>query len=243
MTDRGPADPSAFDVLERWCAAASPSGSTGRSVAERDSISGLIESYLDSYAYEHLPKRDRTWWEERWNEDEEAAAFSRMFGPEWIVRSMEEFLGWFVIRKVMAPREDIARYGPLCAELLDWMRAEGVVAGSDVDTAMDRALRAGAELPSADELGDLLSSSGEGIDHGAILETRDWVDEIATIIRVEPGALWFRSELGEEVGPVRVPERATEIARLGWELSAARFGRASDGWYVLEMGGVYPRQI
>jgi hypothetical protein len=63
---------------------------------------------------------------------------------------------------------------------------------------------------------------------------------MATIDRIEPGALWFRGETGDVVGPVRVPERAAETAQIGWELSAAAFGRTQDGWYVLEMGNVYP---
>lgn len=39
---------------------------------------------------------------------------------------------------------------------------------------------------------------------------------------------------------MRVPERAAEIARIGWALSAASFGRTAEGWHVLEMGNVYP---
>jgi hypothetical protein len=240
MSDRRPADPSAFDVLERWCAPTSPSSAKGRTFTERDSVAQLIADHLDSYAYERLSKRDRTWWEERWNADEEAGAFSRLFGPEWIVDSMDAFLGWFVIRKVMAPREELATYGPLCVDLLRWMESEGLASGSDVEAAIDRALRAGEELPLADELGELLYFSGKDLEPDAILETVDWEVEMGAIVRVEPGALWFRSETGEEVGPVRVPERGTDIARIGWKLSAAVFGRAAGGWYVLEMGNVYP---
>lgn len=153
---------------------------------------------------------------------------------------MDEFLGWFVIRKVMAPREELATYGPLCVDLLRLLESQGLVSGSDIEEAIDRALRASEELPLADELGELLYQSGTHLEPDAILETRDWEVERGAIVRIEPGAVWFRSETGEEVGPVRVPERGTEIARIGWELSAAVFGRAPDGWYVLEMGNVYP---
>jgi hypothetical protein len=240
MEERRAAEPSAHDVLERWRSRAARPDSQEQSFTGRDAVAQLIASHLDSYAYDRLSKQDRTWWEERWNQDEDAGSFSRLFGPEWIVESMDDFFDWFVIRKVIAPRVELATYGPLCVDLLEWMGSEGLDSGSDVAGAIDRARRATEELPLADELGEFLDASGEELAPDAILEERDWENEMAAIVRIEPGALWFRSESGETVGPVRVPERAAQISTIGWKLSAARFGRAEDGWYVLEMGNVYP---
>ena len=73
----------------------------------------------------------------------------------------------------------------------------------------------------------------------ALLEFADWENELAEIERIEPGRLWFRSELGE-IGPVLVPERAAEVAKLGWAISALSFGRTDAGWHILDMGNVYP---
>jgi hypothetical protein len=207
---------------------------------DRDRVAHLIADHLDSYAYERLPKPDRTWWESRWNEDEEAGAFSRLFGPEWIVEIIDDFLGWFVFRKVMAPPEQVATFGPLCEELLRWMASEGHATLAQVAGPVERARRAADELPLADELGTLLYASSEAHADDEVTETADWVDQMAVIVRTEPGALWFRSETGRELGPVRVPERAAEIARVGWQVSAASFGRLDDGWCMLEIGNVYP---
>lgn len=90
MVDRRPAEPSARDVLERWAGLGPPPGPDEPPFTDRDAVAELIADYLDSYAYERLSKADRAWSETRWNEDEEAGAFSRLFGPEWIVEGMDE---------------------------------------------------------------------------------------------------------------------------------------------------------
>lgn len=127
MTERKPAEPSAHDALERW-RALGPRTTGERTFSDRDAVAELIASHLDAYAYEHLSKRDRAWWERVWNADEEVGAFSRLFGPEWIVDMMDGFLGWFLIRKVAASREDMAAYPVLCEDLVRWLVDEGLVA-------------------------------------------------------------------------------------------------------------------
>jgi hypothetical protein len=173
MNERRPADPSAWEVLDRWCHAAPPPGSDERAFISRDAVAELIADNLDGYAYERLSKADRAWWQERRKQDEEAGAFSRLFGREWIVETMDDFLGWFVIRKVMAGREELAAYGPLCVDLLRWMESQGLASGRAMDAAIDRAWRAAEDLPLADELGELLTVGGEELEPDAILETVD----------------------------------------------------------------------
>ena len=92
---------------------------------------------------------------------------------------------------------------------------------------------AARDLPLAEELSTLLYDTGKGVDHDAVLEYVDWESELAEISRVEEGRLWLRSELGE-IGPVIVAERASEIAKLGWQISAPGFGRTNAGWHILE---------
>ena len=118
MSTRQPAKPSARRVLERW-RDLSPRREGDPPFTDRDAVTQLLIDNLDAYAYEHLPKTDRTWWERKWNEDEEAGAFSRLFGPEWIAETMDGFLGWFLIRKVVARPDEMGTYATLCVELLD----------------------------------------------------------------------------------------------------------------------------
>src|SRR5919201_1160856 len=64
----------------------------------------LLRSSLNGYAYQSLDGLE----EERWRKaldagDEEA--FTRLFGPEKMIENLGEFLGYFMVRKVMASQE------------------------------------------------------------------------------------------------------------------------------------------
>lgn len=106
-------------------------------------------------------------------------------------------------------------------------------------TAGELSAAAARDLPDADRLGELLYRPGAALGPEDIEEHVDWETELAQISRVEPGKLWFQSELGE-IGPVKVPRAASELARVGWQVSALVFGRTKIGWFVTEVGNVYP---
>jgi hypothetical protein len=228
------ASPSINDVLDRFVATEG-----ALDTGFREDVADLLRSYLDGYGHEMLSEPERELARARFDEDEETAAFCNQFGPEYILEGLPGFLGWFVIRKVMAVPEQTAAFRPVSAELAAWLVAEGIVEPGAADGAAALACSAASDLPVAEQLGSLLYVSAEELDHEAVLEYVDWETESSEISRIEPGRLWFRSELGE-IGPVIVPPRAAEIAKLGWSVSALLFGRTEAGWYVLEMGNVYP---
>lgn len=227
-----PASPSIEEVLARFLGRP---GATG----DDEAVVELLRSYLDGYGHQMLPDEEATSFFERYDEDEEAGAFCKLFGPAYILEGLPEFLSWFVIRKVAVGPELVAAFGPVADALVRWMVDEGIVSAEAADGAADLASAAARDLPAAEELSGLLYDSREPVGDEGVLEYVDWESELAEISRIEPGRLWFRSELGE-IGPVIVPERATEIARLGWGVSAPGFGRTEAGWRILEMGNVYP---
>lgn len=55
------------------------------------------------------------------------------------------------------------------------------------------------------------------------------------IDRVEAGALWFEGE----IGPVKVPRAASDIAQPGWSTNLV-LGRVNETWHVVEADNVYP---
>ncbi len=199
----------------------------------------MLRSYLDGYGHDLLSPAERRSWQQRYDADEEAGAFCNVFGPERILEGLDGFLGWFVIRKVLGPPEILAAAGPVCARLASWLVEQRYVEAGAADGAEEIAAAAARDLPIAEELSTLLYDSRDDVDEDGVIEYVDWESELAEISRIEPGSLWFRSELGE-IGPVIVPERATDIARLGWAVSAPGFGRTESGWRLLEMGNVYP---
>ena len=219
------ASPSIGEVLERFLDRPGTRDDDGNMVAVVD----LLRSYLDGYGHELLSDEEAAFFQERYEEDEEAGAFCNLFGPERILEGLSEFLGSYVIRKVAAGPELTMAFGPVTDDLVRWLVEEGVVPAEAADGAKELATAAAYDLPAAEELSTLLYDSGRDVDHDAVLEYLDWETELAEISRIEPGRLWFRSELGE-IGPVIVPERATEVARLGWGVSAPGFGRTEAGW-------------
>lgn len=206
---------------------------------DAEGVVDLLRSYLDGYGHQMLSEEEAAYYQEGRDADEEAGAFCKSFEPEFILEGLPEFLGWYVIRKVAAGPELTAAFGPVTEQLVAWLVDEGLVSAASADGAGELTTAAAQDLPAAEELSALLYESGRDVVREAVLEYVDWETELAEISRVEPGRLWFRTELGT-IGPVLVPDRASELARLGWGVSALGFGRTQVGWHILEMGNVYP---
>jgi hypothetical protein len=65
-----------------------------------------------------------------------------------------------------------------------------------------------------------------------------WLRDFLVIERVAPGRIWFE----EVVGPVKVPEVASRLARPGWTVNIV-LGRVGGRWHILEVGNVYPERL
>ena len=105
------------------------------------------------------------------------------------------------------------------------------------EIAVDRARDSARELPAADRLTDLLvevAMKAPAIDVEDVSD-EDWVEHQLTIDRVEPGKIWFEGG----IGPIQVPNRASELAQPGWMVFIVAARRASR-WHLLEVGSVYP---
>ena len=200
----------------------------------------LLRGYLDAEGPERLSRDERTLWESRWDEDVEVASFCRTFGPEKIVPLMEPFLGDYVLHRVMADEETLRVTGLVSHALVAWLERNGSVPADGVAGVRERAERATDELPRSEELRGLLASTVPRRSPGPALEEVDLPHERTPISRVEPGRLWFRTWHGREVGPVEVPERAAELAQVGWTVDGLHLARTPGGWVVLGMGGVAP---
>jgi hypothetical protein len=234
------AKPTIADVFEAFLEE-TDNPSRERPFTDRRAVAELLVDYLDGYAYQDLDKAEDVFWRARFEEDEEGGSFCRTFGPEKVPPNISMFLGWFMIRKVLGPRELMKAAGPVVSELLDWLTSHGYISAEAAADAIERADEAKDELPRADELGSILYDVMKEDPSGSFVEDLDLCDEVVTISRVERGKLWFDHPDGIEVGPLRVPERASKIAVVGWEVSATHFVRTRKGWHLIEMGNVYPR--
>jgi len=196
----------------------------------------LLRHSLNGYAPNTLDKGEH----KRWTRAFEAGdddAFCHLFGPEHILGNVSEFLGYFMIHKVMANQELLRSAGTVTKKLATWLYEQHYVSDEERGIAVERGTDAARDLPRAERLATLLydqsrhTPSFDPEDHGAA----DFVDDYLMIDRVEPGALYFAGG----IGPVAVPEKACTLAEVGWGVNISLV-RLDGTWRVVEVGNVYP---
>lgn len=196
----------------------------------------LLRDSLDGYAYDSLAGAERRRWQEAYDADEETA-FCDFFGPDKLIDHVDQFFGYFMVRKVMADRAFLHSAGVFVADLVRWLGERGYVDAAAVEPAADRAMAAAGDLPRADRLASLLYEDArltDPVDLNALPDD-EYVEEFLEITRVEPAALWFAGD----IGPVPVSEETTRFAEVGWTVNIVLV-RTPSGWRVLEVGNVYP---
>jgi hypothetical protein len=194
----------------------------------------LLGHCLNNYGHQSLNDAERRRWERRYDEDE--AAFTHLFGPDKIAENLGEFLGYYMIRKVMAGEELRRAAGTVTKKLAKWLGQHRYLETDAVEIAVDRGGDAARDLPKAEKLSNLLYEHARRttIDADALGE-HDYVEDYLTIERVEPGLLWFESG----IGPVAVPKTASALAEPGWSVNIV-LGRRRKTWHIIEVGNVYP---
>lgn len=198
-------------------------------------IIDLLKHSLNGYAYTSLNPFERRRWEQAFEAGDEEA-FTKLFGPEKIPEHLGEFLGSFMIHKVIGPLALTAAAGPVTKDLVHWLGEQGWIDADAVTSAAERAAAATRDLPRAERLGRLLGEQAlrTDIDPTALAEA-DYVEDFLTIEQVEPTALWFAGG----IGPVPVSAAAAKLAQPGWSANIV-LGRKAGRWHVLEVGHVYP---
>jgi hypothetical protein len=207
-----------------------------RTFRKYEEVVVLLRHCLEGYAYQRLDDEERRRWEAEFEAHEEGA-FCRLFGPEKVPENLDEFLDYFMVRKVIAGQELLKASGTVTGKLVRWLAERGYIDQEAADDAGDRARAASRDLPIADRLGMLLhdvTDQAPAIDPDEVAD-EDWVEDYLAITDVEPGKIWFEGG----VGPIAVPREASDLARPGWSafVTAARI---SASWRLLEVGVVYP---
>jgi len=207
-----------------------------RTFRKYEEVVELLRHCLEGYAYQRLDEDERRRWEAEFEAHEEGA-FCRLFGPQKIPANLDEFLDYFMVRKVIAGQELLKASGTVTGKLVRWLAERGYIDGEAADVAADRAREAARDLPIADRLGMLLHDMAETapvVDPDDVAD-EDWVEDYLEITDVEPGRIWFEGG----VGPITVPRQASDLARPGWS-AFVTVARIRGSWRLLEVGVVYP---
>jgi len=210
---------------------------SARTMRSYEEVVELLRHSLNRYAPNTLGTREHERWERAFEAGDEDA-FCRLFGPEHILGHFSEFLGYFMIRKVMAGQELLRAAGTVTKKLATWLYEQHYVSDEEREIAVEQGTEAGRDLPRAGRLAALLYEQSRGTssfdpdDLGAA----EFVEDYLLIERVEPGSLYFEGG----VGPVAVSAKACALAEVGWGIDIS-LARLDGTWRVVEVGNVYPR--
>lgn len=196
----------------------------------------LLRDSLNNYAYDSLGKSERKRWRTAFDAGDEEA-YCHLFGPEKIVDHLGEFLGWFMVRKVMAGQELLRASGTVTKKLAAWLHEQGHITDEQREAATGRGAEAARDLPSADRLGSLLHDEMQKTPRFDVddIPEEHWIEDFLAIERVEPGKLWFEGG----IGPVAVSKEASDLAQVGWGVNVV-LAQWRGRWYIVELGFVYP---
>lgn len=204
--------------------------------ARYEDIVDLLRRCLNGYGYQSLTGAQQRAWQEAFDAGDEEA-FTRLCGPERIVENYGEFLGYFMVRKVAASKQQLKDAGTVTKRLARWLAEQGYVDAAAAELARERATDAGRELPRADELGHQLFLQAQRTRlpvHPDDIPDEDWIEDHLPITRVEDGRLWFG-----DIGAVQVPTAASDLAEVGWHVTVV-LARLDGAWRLVQVGAVYP---
>lgn len=207
-----------------------------RTYRNYEEVIRLLRHSLDSYGYTSLSEAEAKRFKAAFDAGDEEA-FCHLFGPEKVPPHLGEFLGYFMVRKVMAGQELSNAAGTVTGKLVRWLEKEAYIEPEAAAIAAERARDSARVLPAAGRLSSLLqdvAANAPDIDVDDV-DDEDWVEEQLMISEIEPGRIWFEGD----VGPFEVPKRATDLAQPGWMVFIVA-ARVKKRWQLLEAGSVYP---
>jgi hypothetical protein len=116
---------------------------------------GAIELFMDcmnGYGHQSLSSEEGKLLDHYYNlEGKDHKEFCQVFGPDKIVVNVGEFVGYFLIRKVIMSGDEMGVAASGVAELCKWLTEKGLVPEAPAKDAIERASRAAEELPCAED--------------------------------------------------------------------------------------------
>jgi len=206
-----------------------------RTFQNYEDVIELFQHSMNGYAYDNLNREERALLDKLSNQE---FGFCDILGPEHILSNVSEFLGYFMVRKVLAGQELLKAAGTVTKKLARWLQEKGYASTEEAELSVETGTEAGRSLPKAEKLTGLLYHFAQGQPPQKVLEQ---LDDSFTITRVEPGKLWLSGLLSSAgtIGPLAVPREISDLAEEGWSVNLL-LGRTRRGWRILEVGNVYP---
>ena len=200
---------------------------------------GLLRSSLDNYGYQNLSEPERHLLERLYNaEDEARSDFCHIFGPDKILPHLSEFLGYFMVRKVMCGYELKHSAGVVTRKLARWMADAGYVGRSEATREVSERSRIARDLPFAQVLAARLAEHLDRIGR-KIRDDEEPIEDVFSIREVDIAAIWLEGTDGTRIGPVALPAFLARQCKAGWVFTGALAKRRGQ-WKLIEVWNVYP---
>ncbi len=239
-----PADPTIDQVFEEFLAEQRERLKPA-TISRYEGVLNMLRHHLNGYASETLSTAESALFDRHYDADgDEHREFCQLFGPDKIVENLASFLGYFMIRKVMAGPGLKRAAGTVTKKLSKWLAAKGYISEEEAQEGADEGAQAARDLPQAERAAQILVDAVVDL---AInpndLADQDYLEfDHYTIRKIEPGKLWleiFEGGEGHLYGPLPVPNSATKLLREGWDISCS-LGRVRGKWRIVEVANVYP---
>lgn len=160
------AGPTIAEVLKEFLADQRPR-LAARTFGRYEDVINLLVHCLDGCAYQTLGGKEKALFDRLFNATgDEHREFCQIFGPEHILPNLGEFLGYFMVRKVIAGEETLRAAGTVTKRLARWLAEKGHVKAEDAAEGADRGGAASRDLPEAGKLADLLREFAEKHERG-----------------------------------------------------------------------------
>ena len=104
-----------------------------RTFADYEAIIELFQDALNGYAYLRLDEQEDALFDELHDQDLE---FCDVFGPDKILGNVDEFLGYFLAHKVIAPQELLEMAGTVMQGLARWLQEKGYAQAEKPESAV-----------------------------------------------------------------------------------------------------------
>lgn len=236
-TGQALAHPTVDQVLEEFLAEQGGRLKPG-TLRKYENVIHLFRSCMNDYAYQSVDAKEGRLFDRLSNAKGSAhREFCQIFGPDKIPGNVGEFLGYFMIRKVMCGKDLKRAAGVVMKKLGGWLVEKGYVDPDAGDSMAESGGQASKDLPAAEDLATCLAEYADCT--APECDDEDVIQDHFTIERIEPGRLHLSAVAGDENLVVPVPNDLAAACRVGWSLSGA-IGKTAEGWRLVEVWNVYP---
>ena len=228
------ADPTIESVLGQYLKEAAASKKTG--AANREGTIDLFMSSMNGYGHQTLSEDETKIFEYYFKQDEDKhKEFCQIFGADKIVENVSEFVGYFLIRKVMDSPTFLGKAAKEIELLCYWLEKNKYASAEEAREAAICAATAAKQLPRSAKASELLWTAAQ-----EFYDIADPVEEgTMDITKVSSDSIWLCPIGGKEIGPIFLPKKITDLLEVGWEINCV-LAKHRGKWLIVEIGNIYP---